>query len=348
MRQLKKEDGTFTTSDTEILEEQYKYYRDLYNNENISEISTKIYLHNIDNINCLDVKESLSLEGNIQESECKEAIDKMKLNKSPGSDGLPVEFYKTFWEDIKILLTDSLNFAYQVGELSISQKRGILNLLYKKNDKTLLSNWRPISLLNTDYKILAHVLSNRLKTVLNKLINTDQSGYLKGRNISFNIRLIQDVIDYFEQNEQEGAILFLDFQKAFDTVSHQFLENVLVKFNFGKSFIRWVQIMYNKAESCVSNNGWTSRPFHIQKGIRQGCPLSALLFLLVVEVLASSIRKDAHEGLSIKVNNEIKNIHISQLADDTTLFLKDEKSVIKCLKKCQAVSLIKAKVKGYG
>lgn len=122
MRQLKKEDGTFTTSDTEILEEQYKYYRDLYNNENISEISTKIYLHNIDNINCLDVKESLSLEGNIQESECKEAIDKMKLNKSPGSDGLPVEFYKTFWEDIKILLTDSLNFAYQVGELSISQK----------------------------------------------------------------------------------------------------------------------------------------------------------------------------------------------------------------------------------
>lgn len=227
-------------------------------------------------------------------------------------------------------------------------------MLYKKNDKTLLSNWRPISLLNTDYKILAHVLSNRLKTVLNKLINTDQSGYLKGRNISFNIRLIQDVIDYFEQNEQEGAILFLDFQKAFDTVSHQFLENVLVKFNFGKSFIRWVQIMYNKAESCVSNNGWTSRPFHIQKGIRQGCPLSALLFLLVVEVLASSIRKDAHEGLSIKVNNEIKNIHISQLADDTTLFLKDEKSVIKCLKKWktsvkyQALSLIKAKVKGYG
>lgn len=81
MRQLKKEDGTFTTSDTEILEEQYKYYRNLYKKENISEISTKTYLQNIDNINCLDVKESLSLEGNIQESECKEAIDKMKFNK---------------------------------------------------------------------------------------------------------------------------------------------------------------------------------------------------------------------------------------------------------------------------
>ena len=87
----------------------------------------------------------------------------MKSNKSPGSDGLPVEFNITFWNDIKTILVNALNAAYHLGELSPTQKRGILTLLYKKGDKDALTNWRPISLLNTDYKILAHILANRLK-----------------------------------------------------------------------------------------------------------------------------------------------------------------------------------------
>ena len=114
-----------------------------------------------------------------------------------------------------------------------------------------------------------------------KIVHTDQSGYIKGRNISNNIRLIQDVTDFFEENESEGALIFLDFKKAFDTVNHDFLHNVLTKFNFGDSFRRWVHVMYENAISCVTNNGWTSKPLNIKKGIRQGYPLSALLFLLV-------------------------------------------------------------------
>ena len=105
----------------------------------------------------------------------------------------------------------------------------MLSLLFKKNDKHLLKNWRPISLLNTDYKILAHILANRLKSVIGKLIHTDQNGYIKGRNIGYNIRLIQDVFEYFENDNIEGAILFLDFNKAFDTVDHNFLHTVLKK-----------------------------------------------------------------------------------------------------------------------
>ena len=93
------------------------------------------------------------------------------------------------------MLIDSINTTYHTGEMSITQKRGILSLLYKKDDKTCLNNWRPISLLNTDYKIMAHVQAQRLKNVIHKLIHTDQSGYIKGRNINNNIRLIQDVID---------------------------------------------------------------------------------------------------------------------------------------------------------
>ena len=95
---------------------------------------------------------------------------------------------------------------------------------------------------------------------MNKLINTDQTGYLKGRSIGYNIRLINDVIDYFENNNIEGAIIFLDFQKAFDTVNHSFMLRALEKFNFGESFIKWVKTIYNEAESCVTNNGWMSKP----------------------------------------------------------------------------------------
>ena len=276
------------------------------------------------------------MEGNLKDWECRNATLNMKSNKSPGSDGLPVEFYITFWNDIKTILINALNAAYHLGELSPTQKRGILTLLYKKGDKDALTNWRPISLLNTDYKILAHILANRIKKVINNLISTDQSGYLKGRNIGFNIRIIQDVIDYCENNEQDGAILFLDFQKAFDTVNHEFLKNVLKKYNFGSSFIKWVDIMYHNADACVTNNGWTSKPFKINKGIRQGCPLSALLFLLVVEVLACDIRKDNNNGLQISINGNIKTINISQLADDTTLFLKDEQAIKNCLEKVES------------
>ena len=139
------------------------------------------------------------------------------------------------------------------------------------------------------------------------------------------------MIDFFEDNETEGAIVFLDFKKAFDTVCHDFLRNILTKFNFGESFKRWVSVMYENAVSCVTNNGWTSKPLKINKGIRQGCPLSALLFLLASEILAVKIRNDQTLGLKINVDNEEKHIQISQLADDTILFLKDEKAVIKGL-----------------
>ena len=176
------------------------------------------------------------------------------------------------------------------------------------------------------------MLANRLKLIIGKIIHTDQNGYIKGRNIAYNIRLIQDVINYFENDNMEGAIIFLDFQKAFDTVSHNFLHAVLEKFNFGHSFIKWVKTIYNKAESCLSNNGWTSRPFEIQRGIRQGCPLSALLFLLVVEILGNRIRKNTSDGLEINLKNDKKYIQVTQLADDTTVFLKNEQAVEKCLK----------------
>ena len=133
-----------------------------------------------------------------------------------------LNFIKFFWNEISQLVIRSLNEAYIKGELSPSQSRGVLTLIHKKK-KTLLSKWRPISLLNTDYKLLAHILANRLKTVIYKFISPDQTGYIQGRFIGQNIRVIKDIIDMIEEENTETALLFLDFKKAFDTVNHDFL-----------------------------------------------------------------------------------------------------------------------------
>ena len=165
------------------------------------------------------------------------ALKTFQLNKTPGTDGLTAEFYLRFWTDISGPLIDCLNHGALLGELSISQRQGIISLIPKKNkDALLLKNWRPISFLNTDYKLATKCIAKRLEKVLPYLIDGDQTGYIKGRFIGENIRLISDII---EQNK-EGMILFLDFEKAFDSLEWEFLFKVLNTMNFGQSFLNWI------------------------------------------------------------------------------------------------------------
>ena len=126
----------------------------------------------------------------------------MKGNKSPGLDGLSVEFYKTFWPEIGNLMVESFNEAFQSNRLSDSRNVSVLSLIFKKGDPSNIKNYRPISLSNTDYKLLAHVLANRLHTVLHKIMSTDQTGYIKKRYIGTNIRKIIDTVDYLENTKK--------------------------------------------------------------------------------------------------------------------------------------------------
>ena len=172
--------------------------------------------------------------------------------------------------------------------------------------------------MNTDYKIVAKTIANRIKLVLPSLINHDQTGFLKGRFIGENIRLIDCVIQYATEKNIPGLLLFIDFEKAFDSLEWTFILSTLRSFGFGTSLINWVKTLYSHTESCILNNGWASNFFEIQRGVRQGCPLSPYLFILSVEVLATAIRNNTNvKGIS--VNNE--EIKISQYADDTTLIL---------------------------
>ena len=133
----------------------------------------------------------------------------MEPNKTPGSDGLPAEFYKVFWKEISTTLIRALNYSYESGQLSITQRRGIIKLIPKKDaEPYFITNWRPLTLLNCDYKIAAKSIANRIKTVLPDLINNDQTGFIKGRFIGENIRLIDSVIGFAKERNIPGLLLF--------------------------------------------------------------------------------------------------------------------------------------------
>ena len=241
----------------------------------------------------------------------------MPNNKSPGPDGIPIEFYKQFWSSISEILFDSFRKSFKTGQLSPSQKKGVITLIPKKDkDLTELKSWRPLSLLDTDYKILAKILANRLKPALSDIINPDQIGYMKNRFCGENTRLIADVIDYCNLTTKACIALFADFEKAFDTLNWSLLNKALQHFGFGKNLCNWIEILYTDIESCVTNNGYQSAFFKLFVGIRQGCPLNALLFLIPAELIAIIIHNSTKiHGLTV---NE-KCIKLCQLADDMTL-----------------------------
>ena len=328
---LKDENGKIVTDQAEIIKLEKMYYEKLYSKNNQHKNNIRNYLVNTNTPRKLTEDESAACNGYVTLEELENAVKNLKPNKSPGLDGLSSNFYKTFWQNLGPLLLNIFNSSYDKGILPFSQRQSVLNLLFKKGDPLDLSNFRPISLLNTDYKILSYILANRMKHVLHKIINPDQTGYLKNRYIGFNLRQIQDIIDYADKFNIEGAILFLDFSKAFDSLNWDFMYETLHHFGFENEFIQWIKTLYSDIGFSIFNNGWLSAPVKPQRGIRQGCPCSSLTFVLCVEIMANQLRNNNIKGIEIKLDGKTHNLIISQLADDTTLFLKSKEEIKKAL-----------------
>ena len=270
----------------------------------------------------------------------------MKNNKSPGLDGLTVEFFKFFWVDIGHYILNSLNYGYRTGSLSITQKQGVITCIPKPNKSRVnLKNWRPISLLNVIYKLASAVISNRLKKVLDGLINENQKGFLAGRFLGENVRLMYDVLFETKKQNIPGLLLSIDFEKAFDTVSWSFISDVLDYFNFGNSIKAWVSLFQKGSETCILQIGFMSEVFNLRRGCRQGDPISPYLFILCAEILGKMIRKN-NDIKGIIIND--KEYKLSQYADDTQLILdgteKSLKAALDILKTYYIMSGLKINV----
>ena len=199
MTKLITNNGNHITDQTGIIEEVKLFYKNLYSKKDTLDIN----LDNITNTQTfkkLSDIDKMSLEKELSVQECLDSLKRMKDNKSPGLSGFTVEFFKFFWIDIGVFLVRSLNYGLKKGELSVSQKQGVITCIPKGNkDKCYLKNWRPISLLNVSYKIASASIANRLKGHLSTLINEDQTGFISNRYIGENTRLIYDIMFYAEK-----------------------------------------------------------------------------------------------------------------------------------------------------
>ena len=279
-----------------------------------------------------------SLAGKIVTEEIEEAIVEAPMWKAPGLDGIPAEVWKLYlkWErheeetgvdGPRVRLTETLRRVFNdVEEWGVDPTtqftEGWICPIYKKKDRREIGNYRPITLLNSDYKIMTRVLAMRLAGVADSLVSRDQAAFIPGRQIFGHIKLAKAVIDLAEAEEINGAIVALDQEKAYDKINHQYLWAVLRKLNFPENFIRTVQHLYKNAESCVFVNGFRSDSFEVTRGVRQGDPMSCLLFILAIEPLACALRTSDLTGINIPKDTE--RLIAALFADDTTVYLSEE------------------------
>lgn len=332
------DDENSNIDECKLVEQIKLHFQKLYKAEddmNNGDTNVQDYLKNIDHPILSDTERAKS-DATITMNELDDAVKGLNSDSAPGHDGLTPAFYKMFWKRLRKPLFESMVVSVQEGELSTSQKRGIITLIPKGSNlpKNNITNWRPLTLTNTDYKIITKVLAIRLQCIVGNLIHYNQSGFIKGRSISQHIRLIDDILNCYKRKNEHGMMISLDFQRAFDTVAKAAILESLQQFNFGPYFINLVKTIITNTESCVQNGGWISKFFKTERGIRQGCSVSPILFVLVVELAAIKIRSNNNiNGLLIGQHNDSNTtIKILQYADDTTLFLKNKSDLTHALK----------------
>ena len=258
----------------------------------------------------------------------------MKNNKTPGQDGIPANFYKVLWGMIQKPFYEMALECYQQNVLHNSARMGILNLIPKGNkDSRYVKNLKPITLLNTDYKVIEKSIAAKMMSALKEIINKDQRGFMKDRRISVNIRKVLDIMSEAEKEDLEAVILSLDFVKCFDKCSFAILHGSLEYFGFGSFVKEWTKIIYKDVTVKVQNNGYFSQSLDIKKGVHQGGCCSSLYFLVIAEILAISMRANKEiEGIMLY---DIKNI-LNQFADDMDVFsMNKEKSLRSIIQELQ-------------
>lgn len=252
------------------------------------------------------------------------ALAEFPASKSPGSDGLPAEFYSTYSEVLIPRLLQLYEAIFKDSRLPASMREATIVLIPKPGKDPLIpESYRPISLLQVDIKILAKILAIRLNKVILSLIHSDQAGFMPGRNTSFNLRRLFINLQATHDNIGSRIIVALDTAKAFDSVEWEYLWRCLGRFGFGPNFIKWVQLLYQSPSARVLANGLPSDQFLLSRGTRQGCPLSPLLYALAAEPLAEAIR--AHPEIKGLSRGDVTE-KISTYADDTLLYLDDSES----------------------
>ncbi|KAJ3605666.1 hypothetical protein NHX12_027711 [Muraenolepis orangiensis] len=324
---LKLPGGRVTSSPEEMRDHAMDFYTNLFGGEQCSIEGREEILEGLPQ---LSPEEKAALDLELTLEELTEAVNQMASGRAPGIDGLSGEFLKHFWGVLGADLRGVFAECFRTGSLPVSCRRAVLSLLPKKGDLALLKNWRPVALLTVDYKVLSRALSNRLKGVLEMVIQQDQTYCIPDRSIMDNIFFMRDVMDVCRAHGVNVGVVSLDQEKAFDRVDHLYLFSALRAYGIGEGFLAWVGLLYNGAQCLVKMGAGLSRPIPVQRGIRQGCPISGQLYSLAIEPLLCRLRSKL-SGLSLPASCGLEcPPTLSAYADDISIFVSSQRDV-QCL-----------------
>jgi hypothetical protein len=280
------DNGRLVENEDEINKLATDYYKNLFGPSNISSINMNdmnMRKLNEDDINFLTAPFSLD--------EIFKVVSDLKHNSARGPDGLPVEFFQDFSDIIKKDIWNLCDDFYK-GNLDIKRLNyGVMTLIPKVDKAMEMKNFRPICLLNVCYKIITKTLNNRLSSCINKVISENQFGFIKGKYILDCVVALHEIIHEVKKKKQNGIILKIDFEKAYDKVNWQFLYSMLQQKGFGDKWSDWVMKTVKGGKVAIRTNGMIGPYFSTHKGVRQGDPFSPLLFNIAADGLACLIEK---------------------------------------------------------
>ncbi|GKU86405.1 hypothetical protein SLEP1_g936 [Rubroshorea leprosula] len=276
------------------------------------------------------------LTSTFSEQEIKEEVWNCEPSKSPGPDGFNFRFIRTMWEVIK---DDIINFVrefHQHGRLVRGSNASFIVLIPKTDNPQAIEEFRPISLIGVIYKIIAKLLANRLRKVLPKVIGEQQMAFIEGRQLVEGAVIANEILDEIKRKKKKGFLFKADFEKAYDNVSWEFIDYMMMRLGFCATWRKWIQECLSSSLVSILINGSPTNQFPVYKGIRQGDPLSPFLFLIVAEglngLMSSAVEKERYKGVGIGRGDAMVT-HL-QFADDTIFFgeaTEDNIMVIKCI-----------------